>query len=211
MQTAEQSIDGLHSLAGAILSYLQEVQEQRAIVERHEGSAAIHTAGKELQVYRMFDRSADTAQALRRATESLSPWDQTPYWKQEGNKWEKITRDIEARMAKHSEQHPILTRGVAWHSRPMLIHAYKFETDPKMKVELILPTIPSPLPQLPLRSLAEALQCHEYLIPSYCAKALPPYEGHDANFLTLSEYLSQNMPKELYACQCFPPPRLDDV
>jgi hypothetical protein len=190
---------------------MQEVQEQRALIERHKDSAAIHTASKQLEVYRMFERKAETAQALRSAAERLPSWDQTPYWKQENSKWAKLSRETEARMAKHSKQHPILTRGIAWNNRPILIHAYKFEPDPRMKVELILPTIPSLLPELPLRTLAGALQCHDYLVPSYIAKPLPSYEGHDANFQTLSEYLSLNMPKELYASQCFPPPIVNVV
>ena len=201
----------LYSLSGALLSYLQEVQEQHALVERHEGYVAIHTASKQLEVYRMFERNAETAQALRTAAERLPSWDQTPFWKQENNRWEKLAHEIEARMARHSKQHPILTRGIAWNNRPVLIHAYKFEPDPRMKVELILPTIPSLLPELPLRTLAQALQCHEYLIPSYIAKPVPPYEGHDTNFDTLSQYLSRTMPQGLYASQCFPSPPLNVV
>lgn len=210
MEILEES--GIYSLTGAILSYLQELHEQHALVERHEGLAAIHTTkSKQLEVYRMFDRNAETAEALRRAAESLPSWKETPYWKKESNKWEKLVRDIDARMARHSELHPIVTRGITWNNRPILIHAYKFEPDPRMKLELILPTIPSLLPQLSLRTLADALHCHDYLVPSYIAKPLPPYEGHDTNFQTLSEYLSQTMPKELYASQCFPPPRVNAV
>ncbi|MDD5055781.1 MAG: hypothetical protein PHZ00_05960 [Candidatus Peribacteraceae bacterium] len=197
--------NGSASLTEAILSYLQEVQEQRALVARHEGSAAIHTASsKQLEVYRMFERNAETAQALRSAAEKLPSWENALYWKQEGGKWETIAREIEARMVKHSKLHPILSRGIVWNNRPMFVHAYKYEPDPRMKIELVLPSVPSPMPELPLRIIAEALQCHDYLVPEYTAKPLPPYEGHDANFLTLSEYLSQTMPTELYATQCFP-------
>lgn len=108
-------------------------------------------------------------------------------------------------MEKHNKQHPIITRGISWEGiLSVLIHAYKFEPDPVMKVELIVPTYENPVPELPLKVIAATLQCHEQLVPAYIAEALPMYNHHEAKFETLWEYLSRTMPKNLDATRCLP-------
>lgn len=205
MQASEHSENGILPLVKGIYAYLQEIDHYRSVCERHAATAAIHTKGEALQVYRLFARDADAARTLHQVTKSLPSWEESCFWKGDGQCWKKLQRDVESRMQKHSEQHPIVTKGIAWRSMPVLIHAYKFEPDPMMKVELMVPKISLRSNELPIARLANVLECHEYLLPSYSAKALPLYHRHDVNFLTLGEYLSRTMPPSLYASSCFPP------
>lgn len=209
MHAHEQVSDGLISLTGALLSYFQEVQEHHAVITRHSDSVALHTASSQMEVYRMFTSTSEVAESLRNTAKTLPSWNTSPYWMQEGKKWEKLKNQIEARMERHCKQRGVLTQGIAWHNRAILIHAYKFEPDTRMKIELVVPILPTPIPELPTKILADTLACHEYLVPEYIAKPLPYYQGHDANFQSLPEYLSQTMPSQLYASQCFPLPRIN--
>jgi hypothetical protein len=199
--------DGVQLLAEALGGYLQEVERYRAICQQHQHTAAIHMKGKELQIYRLFDRSADATEQLRTASELLPPWEESVFWKYEGDAWKKLHRDVEARMKKHQKLMPILTKGIEFNNLPMLIHAYKFEPDPMMKVELIVPHSEAMDAELPLRILALALECHDYLLPAYVTHPLPPYTRHETKFATVWEYLSATMPPELFASQASTVPR----
>lgn len=179
----------------------------RALCARHS-SAAIHTRGKSLQLYRIFESTSAVAKSLRRGTESLQGWEKSVHWKREKEALQKMEHEVIERMERHKELHAILTRGVAFEGRSILIHTYKFEPDPMLKVELIASPDPSP-EELPLQTIASLLRCHEFLVPESVAMAKPPYTRHEAQFLTIPEYLSQTMPRGLYATQCFPPPRRD--
>ncbi len=211
VQSMQSDTDGINSLTGGLLSYLQEIQGQQKVIKHHADTAAIHNASKQLEVYRMFASSSAVAESLRKSAKALPSWDTNQYWKKEGSKWEKLKSEIEARMERHTKQHAVFTKDIAWNDRVILIHAYKFEPDSRMKIELVVPALPSPLPELPSKIIADVLTCHEYLVPEYIAKPLPFYKSHDANFQSLTEYLSHNMPPELYASQCFPPPRVNVV
>jgi hypothetical protein len=195
------SDESLSLFAEALDGYHQELADQVAICKKHSQTAAIHDKGKELQLYRLFHRDAAVAEHLRNAAETLPSWQEALDWSNEGQKWEKIKQDVTGRMTKHNELLPLVTKGIAWEGRPVLIHAYKFEADPMVKVELVLPHVERELPTLPLRTIASALRCHEYLVPSELAEARPPYERHEAEFLSIPQYLSQTMPSSLYATQ----------
>lgn len=195
----DEHTDGVEPVAEAIYIFVTEMKGYRATCLKHEGTAAIHNAGKELQVYRMFKRDEAVARQLRLASEALPSWKESLYWGSDGDRWDKLQRDITARMKKHTKQHPIVTRGVSWEGVPILIHAYKFEPDPFMKVELVMPVHSMVVPQLALKTIASALACHEFLIPDCMTVALPPYQGHATDFLTIREYLSSAMPQSLYS------------
>jgi len=176
----------------------------RSYCMKHNETAAIHTRGQELQVYRMFKSEGKTAAQIHEAVKTLPGWEESPYWVRHGEAWQKLKGEVEARVAGHSNQCHIACRGITWEHEPMLVHVYKFDGDKYLKVELIIPSYDGFLPVLPLRSITEALRCHEYLVPEFIAKPKPPYAGHEMRFISLSEYLSREMPPDLYASQCFP-------
>ena len=91
---------------------------------------------------------------------------------------------------------------IEWEARDLILHVYKFEPDPILKVELVLQPNPLRPEELPLRVLASLLRCHEALIPEFIATAQTPYTHHDINFLTIEEHLAKHMPKNLYASEC---------
>ncbi|MBI3332218.1 hypothetical protein HYZ99_04680 [Candidatus Peregrinibacteria bacterium] len=204
---ATQEDDGLHRIAGAVYGYLRELHEYRDTCMRHEKTAAIHdTESDALEVYRMFDRKRETAEQLHRSLKMLPNWQESPYWVENGQRWEELKSDIGSRVDRHTKQYHIALQGVVWENIPMLVHAYKFDGDPKMKIEIVIPAFNSPFPILPLRLVAEALRLHEFLIPEHIAKPCPPFAGHEARFLTVWEYLSTSMPRSLYASRCLPTP-----
>jgi hypothetical protein len=194
--------DALNSFAHAAHLYLSETEEYRAQCMKHAKTAAIHTRGNELQVYRMFKRDEATARHMHEAAKSLPSWEESPHWKSQKDEWKRIATNVTKRMERHSEQHPIITKGIVINGVPMLIHAYKFEPDPTMKLELVLPEYPGSDAEMPLKRIATALEGHERLVPQFIASAIPPYSHHEARFLTLGEYLTDKMPSSLYATQC---------
>ncbi|MDD4628397.1 MAG: hypothetical protein PHE68_03330 [Candidatus Peribacteraceae bacterium] len=193
------------NIAFAFHAYLEEQEECRAICACHSQTAAIHDRGKELQIYRLFNCDEITARHIRVTAEALPSWEYSIYWQKDGvshRLWKKMQNEVRQRMIKHDKIHEIITCGVEWEGRPVLIHAYKFEPDPVMKVELILAPYVSPVEELSLHIIASLLRCHTHLVPEYIAEALPPYKRHETRFLTVSDYLSKTMPRSLYAAQC---------
>ena len=199
----------LVSAAKALNLYVREVEDQRALCSKHLATAAVHNKGKELQIYRQFDRREETAASIRRFGDMLPDWETALEWEAEKGYLLKLRREIERRMEKHSKQHAVYTRGVAWEHRPLLIHAYKFEPDVAMKLEIIAPNVKRYVEELPLHVVSSVLRCHDYLIPDYVATANPFYERHEADFLTLTEYLAERMPKGLLATEALEFIRLD--
>lgn len=195
------------SISKAYSLYLRHISDQYALCAKHELTTAIHTKGKVLQVYRQYDRDEKTAKQIREVTDALPSWEALPYWKISASHLQKVEREVSMRMRKHSKQHPIVTKGVEFEGRPILIHAYKFEPDPIMKLELIIPELKleSIQPELPLQRVASAIRCHEFIVPTFITLPKAPYAGHETEFLTVSEYLRKTMPKNTYATQYLAP------
>lgn len=189
-------------LAESIFAYLKEIEECRNLCVQHQKTVAIHTRGKQLQIYRLFPADELTAKVLRKTVGDLPSWDELPFASSDLKTWDAIKKGVTNKMEKHSRQQPLVTQGIAWEGMPVLVHAYKFEPSPVMKLELVLPPANASLPILPLKQIASALRCHAHLVPDYVAAALAPYSYHETKFITLMEYLSQEMPEKLYATQC---------
>ncbi|MBU2213836.1 hypothetical protein KKC44_06140 [Patescibacteria group bacterium] len=200
---------GIGFMVNALSHYMQETHEHYAICDSHEKTTAIHTQGKSLQVYKQFDSKEDVAKSIREKSKTLRGWEALPEWKYIGSTCKTLQKGIEARMRRHTKQHPVLTRGVLWEGKPVLIHSYKFEPDPIMKNEILVPETEIGVCELSLKVIASVLRCHDFLVPPYVAIAKPPYESHDANFMTISEYLSKTMPQNMYTSQCFPQKRTE--
>ncbi|MFA5800052.1 MAG: hypothetical protein WC840_03785 [Candidatus Peribacteraceae bacterium] len=200
----------LQNLGEVLLGYLKDIDYQYALCHKHEKTTAIHRKGKELQVYRMYQSSGKLAEHLHKAVAKLPGWEESAYWEINNKSWEKIRKEVENRVEQHSSQFHVSCRGVLWESTPILVHAYKFDADKYLKIELILPEYKSPLQILPLKRITAAIECHEFLVPELIAKPKPPYAGHETDFLTLTEYLSRTMPPELYATRRFPLHRVND-
>lgn len=194
-------MEHLTTIGKALNLYIRETGDQLALCAKHLATAAIHNKGKELQIYRQFDRREETAASIRRCGDMLPDWDTTLEWEAEKNYLSKLRREIERRMEKHTKQHPVYTRGVAWEHRPVLIHAYKFEPDSAMKLEIIAPNVKRHIEELPLHIVCSVLRCHDYLVPDFVARPNPPYARHETDFLTLTEYLTETMPKGLLATE----------
>ena len=191
----------------ALYSFMSEIHEKRNQCLKHNKTTAVHTKGESLQVYRLYKNDADAITYMRTTVASLPSWNKAHFWEGKGNGWEKVKRDITARMRRHKKLRPILTHGISWNGSPILVHAYKFEPDPIIKMELVMLGDSASDPDLSLNTILDALDCHEALIPEYVAKPLPPYERHETEFSTLFEYLSQTMPPDMYNLFCFPQQR----
>ena len=200
--------DGLPDLANAWVDYLYDIEDARALCEKHSESAAVHNKGTAFQLYRLFPATAEVADFIRDGVKKLPTWEESTFAGLDLGKWEKLKNQILQRMAKHQELLPVVTQGISWGGDPILIHAYKFEPDPILKVELISPAYLTCAPELPIQTVAKLLSCHEFLVPDGIEDALPPYTRHETEFLTIWEYLSLTMPEGLYASRCLPTNRV---
>lgn len=190
--------ENLDALCRALGSFFEEFGAQRDLCIRNRNMTAIHAKGKELGVYRMYDRQEEAIKQLRDATAALPSWDDAALFDWEGNDWNKIKSEIDRRTHRHKKLETVVSRGVTWRGRPVCIHAYKFEVDPVFKVELEMLGTPAKRPEFALKTLADALECHEFLIPSEVCMPRSPYVKHEAAFLTIDEYLSRNLPSDMY-------------
>lgn len=210
MSTPGHGTDGFQPLMEALYSFYADIKCRADLCVAQEKHAAIHmTKSKMLQVYRLYESQHKTADYLRVAVDSLETWEQSALWDFEGGIWEKIERDVNARMRRHKKLQPVLTRGITWKGNPILVHAYKFEPDPIMKVELVTPDSRMSAPQFSLHAVSDALDCHNFILPEHVASPLAPYTRHEANFLTPVEYLTRTLPEDLYTACCFPSSRLE--
>lgn len=179
-------------------SFIREIGAQRDLCTRNSDITAIHAKGKELGVYRMYVREDKVIKQFREASLSLPPWDEALCFDWEGGQWNKVKAQIDRRVERHKEQFPVVSRGIAWKGNPIYIHGYKFEDEAFFKVELNMLGTRAKEPERALKTLAEALECHEFLIPDEVAEPKPPYTKHEAAFLTIDEYLSRNLPPDMY-------------
>ena len=202
--TSKKAADNLRYFTVAFRMYLEEIEAMRSYCMKHSKTTAIHTRGHELQVYRMYESKGKTAQYIHEMLAPFPEWEESPYWFSHGESWLRLKEEVEIRVNRHSNQCHIACQGIIWNNEPMLVHVYKFDTDKYLKVELIIPTNHGFLPVLPLRRITDAIQVHEHLVPEFIAKPKPPYTGHEMKFISLSDYLSREMPKGLYASECFP-------
>lgn len=192
------------SFSWGISEYLGEILTFSEKCVKNNSTTAIHARSSSLEIYRQFPSTSEITESIRRNGDLLPGWNEWHFWKSGEKELTKLEREVVARMKRHGKQRAVYTRGVLWDWRPILIHAYKFEPDPRLKLELIIPTRPKKL-QLPeelsLRVVSDILEVHDYLVPSIVKEPLPPYAGHETKFLTLSEFLDKTMPKDAIATQ----------
>jgi hypothetical protein len=159
------SSDATVSLAGissALSAYLLEVQRDHVLCRQNEKKSAVHEKGKSLQIYRMYQAKAEIMDRVRFAAKSLRSWEKLPCWKHCGVRWDKSAAEVAARVEAHAYQNALLTQRVIWEQRPILIHAYKFEPDTHMKIELLpMKCLVHELDN-PLKEMASVLRCHDY-------------------------------------------------
>jgi hypothetical protein len=84
----------------------------------------------------------------------------------------------------------------------MLVHAFT-RSAKTLVVGLVLPRLGSALPELPLRAVAQALQCHEYLVPAAVASAIEAARPSGERGCGVRAYLMRAMPQSMLASQCF--------
>lgn len=189
-------------LSEGICAYLDVLIEDTKRCIDNNRTTAIHNEGVTLQVYRQFKSSSEVASSIRRSGDLLPAWSEWSFWKSGEKELKKLEREVITRMERHGKQHSVYTRGVLWGWRPVLIHAYKFEPDPILKLELVIPRTPKNLilpKEQPLHVLSHVIALHDHLVPSFIASPEPFYKKHDANFLTLFEYLKEKTPSDTVA------------
>jgi hypothetical protein len=181
-------VDGSASLAAGLYAYLQEVDGYRIVCRRHGGKAAVDAQEGGVRVTRCFESGSATVAHLQVATQLL------PRWKR---------RISEERGAGKRRDGPrlLVQCDVLWEGRRLLVEAFQPSSTAVLHVELSLWPWESDLPELPLRMVATALRCHEFLLPDGIARPLPvPADGRGGR--EIRAYLMHAMPKNLYASQC---------
>jgi hypothetical protein len=169
-------------LADAISAYLLEIDGYCDVCRRCEKAVVVHKRSAGIEVARFFEFRDATLSHLRSALGVLG-----------GND--------EIALARKHLSAPLLRYSLSWKHRRLLVAASLFQADMALlQVTLFLPHLVSDLPELPLRTLAHALLCHEFLLPEPIAFPRPPPRLPQA--LSVFDYLQRAMPEKLYASQC---------
>jgi hypothetical protein len=169
-------------LADAFCAYLLEIDGYCDVCRRCEETVVVHERSAGIEVTRFYEFRDATLSHLRSALGVLG-----------GND--------EIAQSRKKLSGPLLRYSLSWEHRPVLVAASFFPADATLlQVTLFLPHVKSDLPELPLRTLAHALLCHEFLLPGPIALPRPP--PHMQRSLSAFDYLQRAMPEKLYASQC---------
>jgi hypothetical protein len=181
----------------AIDAYLRYIIELHAVCVRNESIAAV-TDSFGTTVSRYF-RAADVPAAqLRASVSGLPSLNESPYW--DGGE-PPIPGVATGREAQATHAVPIVGRGACWDGRPVYVRADSGPGD-TVCLTVQVPPIAALAPELPLRTLAVALRCHEHLVPPSSAKAVLLSELSLARVRSPLEHLKRAMSSKLYASQC---------
>jgi hypothetical protein len=199
MPAREARSDALDVLTEAMVSYLDEVNDARAVCMRHERTASAYADRGIMHLIRTFPWAEEAADRVRDAAERLPRWGRSPL--RDAGLGGRGCKKADGRPA--GSGRPIFSRGVAFEGRPVLVCISRMDGGQVLGLELLLPRILLGLPELSLRQAASGLLCHEYLLAEAVAAALPAATLAEARFLPLLEYLRRTTPRSLYASQCF--------
>jgi hypothetical protein len=182
-------VDGLTCLAGAVYAYLREIDAYRGVCSRCAGTAVVRERAAWLEVTRWYKPTDEALTHLGSALGRL-PEHRPTQARREGYRREA------------GDDSPItLPRHITWEHRPAVVRSSLTGSDARtLQVTLLLHREAGDLPELPLRTLASALLCHEFLLPEVIASPLPP--GRAPRSLSVRAYLLRAMPPNLYAGQC---------
>lgn len=198
MPTADE--DGLDELAGALRGYLDELDGYRAVCQRHAPAVGVEKSGPALRLRASF-AGQRSMEAVRAQVERLPCWRRSPYWPTEGRGWEE-RRSHANRAALAAAAGSRTVRGVAWEGRGVIIDARVDHA--ALHLELTAPELPTPLPELPLRVVAQLLGCLERLTAGLEALPRPGGGGRSS---TVWEYLRRATPDDFPVGKLFSAPR----
>ena len=196
----EVGTDPLELLTEAITTYFEEIDDCLHTCLRHERTTMAYDTPRALHLVRLFPRKADTLAHLRLTVARLRGWEESPFWQRDKGSWTALQRDTAKRHPAGTER-PLLTRGVAWEGKPSLVCVSPSKGQSHFRVELLLPPTRQDLPELPLRTVASGLRCHEYLLPEGVARAVPTM-ALPPPCLPLLVHLRRATPQGLYASKC---------
>jgi hypothetical protein len=198
---ADPSADAVAALTMALGAYLGELDDDRRTCLRHAATAIVSATPAGLRITRLFPRSRAATAQVRRAAGQLPDWRLSPFWAAHRRRWEAIAREP----PEGTDGRVLFTRGLSWEGRPALVRAAAVEPG-RLEVDLLLPCLGPGLWELPLRTAATGLQCHEHLLPARVVRPLPRPAPLPPGHSSLTQFLTRATPQELYASQCFPHP-----
>lgn len=203
MEGEENSADGLTGLADAILSYLREIQDCWTVCQRHEGTAVLRERHEGLEITRFFECRDQTLTHVESAIRLLAvdpriDGDDVPDLGCYGTK----------QQDRGSPSSSGMRAAIVWEARTGIVDACRSLSHASLlQVTLLLLPQGIDLPELPLRTVADALRCHEFLVPEVIGVPVPPPVSFRS--LTVREYLQRAMPSNLHASQCIPRTRAE--
>ncbi len=193
--------DGITAGADALLCYLKELDTYWKVCEAHRITAIATVTDAGLQVSRHVRFSAGALACLRASIERLPGWEKTPFWLAAGKHWKRLTQGLKTKLERADRRQLIALRGVEWEERALLVNAFLEMQEDTLQVDVLQPSVPLDLPDLPLRAIASILRCHEHVLPVSVTPALPFPPSRDA--VSLEAYLRRATPQDLCVSQCF--------
>lgn len=179
--------DSLALCAEAILHYLEEVNRCWKVCRQHAQTAAVQDSDQYLVVFREFHHDDSVLEYLQGSSKQL----------------ECMEDDQQNKRRAEGASHVVMSRSIVWETLSLRVRASLHPAASLLRVDLIVPTHHGDLPQLPLRLLARALRCHDFLLPRCITAPLPL--GLDETPFSIRRYLTRAMPQNLYASQCISP------
>lgn len=186
--------DGLSSVVEGIYAYLLEIDAYRAVCRRHEGTATVDEQEGSLRVTRRFQNRGETTAHLTAAVRLLALRQRCRGRRGNG----RGRRGCSVARDNNLDICSLVRRNIIWEGRPLRIGVREQGSRTVLHVDLCVYPPASDQSELPLRAVATALRCHEFLVPDTVALPLPgPGEGQERG--SIREYLARAMPANLYA------------
>jgi hypothetical protein len=187
--------EAMETLVQGLVAYLREIDGYRVVCRRHEETASVARDTGGLWVSRSFTPRDEILAHVAAALPLLQPCP-TP---RAGSDGERPSGD--GRSVPGTAQ-PLGCHEGVWEGRDVRVHVQERSgTDARsLTVRVYVPV--ADWPELPLRTLASALRCHEVLLPASIGAALPRPLGAVGDGLAIGEFLSRTTPPNLAASKC---------
>jgi len=180
----------LGDIVQGLFGYLQELDGYRVVCLRSAETAAVSPQQGGIQVIRHFDGTPSLIAHLEAVVPLLPP-------RSRRARVEAARPEIPLR----PDLRPVIAHAGVWEARDVVVEVQVSSGPAAKQVEVGLFLSEIDVPELPLRMLATALRCHEFLVPHDIAPALQLPSEEVEGIQTIHQYLERAMPRNLAASQ----------
>lgn len=175
-------------LSNALAMFLHEIDDLRVICMRHNSSTDLRiSSGNAVILTKRYEANDFLQEHIGRMLEQHEGWERA-VWRFEIKKWERMKAAVAAKYKKH-----LALKGISHEGHAILVLARR--EGQEHIIEFYIPHVKAPVEELPLRTMAQAMELYEALAPESVVK-VKPVEPNKGGGYPLHSYLKRTMKKD---------------